>query len=168
MVRPLLTENDEVPDPRPVPEPPRWVRGVLVLMVAALGGVFVIARLLNPYEADGTPRRQGTHQQAPLGLPPCTFHEKTGYPCPSCGMTTSFALLVRGDVKNSLRANAVGTLLAVVCAGLIPYVLHFVIRKRPLLGLSLERVLTWVVLLFLGLMMLRWVVVLAFREWSSP
>ena len=49
-----------------------------------------------------------THRQ--LGLPPCTFKEMTGLPCPSCGMTSSFALLVRGDVMNSLRANAVGTL----------------------------------------------------------
>ena len=34
----------------------------------------------------------GTHQQ--LGLPPCNFVTLTGYPCPACGMTTSFALLV--------------------------------------------------------------------------
>ena len=34
-------------------------------------------------------------------------------------MTTSFALLVRGDVGASLRANWVGTLLAAFWAGLL-------------------------------------------------
>ncbi len=38
-----------------------------------------------------------------------------GVPCPSCGMTTSFAHFVRGQIPSSLRANAAGTLLAVVC-----------------------------------------------------
>ena len=31
-------------------------------------------------------------------MPPCNFVLMTGKPCPSCGMTTSFALLVRGDI----------------------------------------------------------------------
>ena len=54
-------------------------------------------------------------------MPPCNFKTWTGKPCPSCGMTTSFALLIRGDVANSLRANWVGTLLAGFCMVLIPY-----------------------------------------------
>ena len=70
---------------------------------------------LNPYDADGTPRTMATHTQ--LGMPPCNFVILTGKPCPSCGMTTSFALLVRGDVVASLRANWAGTLLAVLWAG---------------------------------------------------
>ena len=48
-----------------------------------------------------------THTQ--LGMPPCNFVVMTGKPCPACGMTTSFALLVRGDVGASLRANWAGT-----------------------------------------------------------
>ncbi len=35
----------------------------------------------------------GTHQQ--LGLPPCAFFKLTGIPCPSCGLTTSFAHAAR-------------------------------------------------------------------------
>ena len=31
----------------------------------------------------------GTHTQ--LGMPPCMFREATGYPCMTCGMTTSFS-----------------------------------------------------------------------------
>src|SRR5262245_22992061 len=80
-----------------------WVRAALVVMAVALVMVFAIAWRLDPYTEDGTARSMATHRQ--LGLPPCTFMEVTGVPCPSCGMTTSFALLIRGDVANSLRAN---------------------------------------------------------------
>ena len=75
-----------------------WVRGILVGVVIGLVGVFAIAIKLDPYQDDGAPRVIATHQQ--LGLPPCTFLEVTGVPCPACGMTTSFALLVRGDRKS--------------------------------------------------------------------
>ena len=63
----------------------------------------------------------------------------TGVPCPSCGMTTSFALLLHGDIANSLRANAVGTLLAVFCLVLIPWSLACVVFKRFFLIVSLDR-----------------------------
>jgi hypothetical protein len=55
-----------------------------------------------------------THTQ--LGMPPCNFVTLAGKPCPSCGMTTSFALLVRGDVAASLRANWVGSIICVLWA----------------------------------------------------
>src|SRR6516162_9941646 len=94
-----------------------YVRGLLLSMAAGLAAVFVIAFWLNPYTADGSPRTMATHTQ--LGIPPCNFVVLTGKPCPACGMTTSFALLVRGDVGASLRANWVGTLLAGFWAGLL-------------------------------------------------
>src|SRR5207247_928784 len=81
-------------------------------------GGFVLAVYLNPYK-DGRVWFEGTRQQ--LGLPTCTFKEVTGLPCPACGMTSSFALLVRGDVVNSLRATAAGTVLAVLLLGVIPW-----------------------------------------------
>jgi hypothetical protein len=140
-----------------------WARGLLVGMALGLVAVFVTAWKLNPYGEDGAPLRMETHRQ--LGLPPCTFYDITGLPCPSCGMTTSFALLVRGDVANSLRANAVGTLLALFCLALIPWSLASVACKRSLFVRSLERALTVVVLLLLGAMMLRWAIVLGLAWW---
>src|SRR5437879_4974629 len=120
MVPPLVEQTKKSQGPADViPVLNKWVRGILLLATAGLVTVFVIAAKLNPYDANGQARRMETHRQ--LHLPPCTFYQMTGLPCPSCGMTTSFSLLMHGDVPNSLRANAVGTLLAVFCLALIPW-----------------------------------------------
>ena len=39
-------------------------------------------------------------------LPPCIFRTLTGYRCPSCGMTHSVNALFAGDLRESLRQNA--------------------------------------------------------------
>jgi hypothetical protein len=136
-----------------------WIRALLVAVLVGLAGVFAVAYWLNPYEADGTARRIATHQQ--LGLPPCTFVDVTGIPCPACGMTTSFALFVRADVANSLRANWVGTLLAGFCALVVPWAALSIVRGRPLWVRSLEKAFLGVLAGLLGLMLLRWAVVVA-------
>ena len=150
---PPSTRRFRTPDDRLEP----WVRGILVGIVIGLVGVFAIAIRLDPYRGDGSPRALATHQQ--LGLPPCTFLEVTGVPCPACGMTTSFSLLVRGDLMNSLRANWVGTLLAGFCLALIPWGVYAIAYGRSLFVRSLERALIGVVLVVLLLTMLRWGIV---------
>src|SRR5262249_43562376 len=115
----------------------RWVRVALAAMLVGLVTVFVIAWRLDPYRAGGSARRVEAHQQ--LGLPPCSFLDVTGVPCPACGMTTSFALLVRADVPASLRANWVGTLLAAFCLCLVPWAAVSVARGRALFVRDLER-----------------------------
>lgn len=133
-------------------------RGALLLVVALLVGVFVTAALLNPYDANNEPRRWETHTQ--LGLPECSFKTMTGQPCPSCGMTTSFSLLMHGDAVNSVRVNFAGTLLAVFLLLSIPWALVAVVRRRLLFIASLEYALTWVVAFFLALLLVRWAFVL--------
>src|SRR5438128_7346592 len=120
--------------------------------------VFGLAAWLKPYDAAGQALKMETHRQ--MGLPPCTFKAMTGMPCPSCGMTTSFALLIRGDVWNSLKANAVGTLLAAFCLALVPWSLVCSLRGRPLFIISMERALTTIIVGFVVLMLLRWGIVL--------
>ena len=39
-------------------------------------------------------------------LPPCILRTLTGYRCPSCGMTHSVNALFAGDLRESLRQNA--------------------------------------------------------------
>jgi hypothetical protein len=142
-----------------------WVRGTLAGAALGLTAVFAVALWLDPYQADGNARRMETHRQ--LGLPACTFYSVTGLPCPSCGMTTSFALLVRGDVGNSLRANAVGTLLALFGMVLIPWAVTAAFTGRTPFVRSLERAVTVVVLVFLTLMLLRWAVVIGMGWWRT-
>lgn len=133
-----------------------WVRGSLVGVVIGLTAIFVIAYRINPYAADGSAHRMGTHMQ--LGIPPCTFMGMTGWPCPSCGMTTSFALLVRGDVPNSLRANWVGTLLAGLGGLTIPWALAGIFLGRPLFLRSLEKTLLVIITTLVFLLSLRWAI----------
>ncbi len=141
-----------------------WVRGALVGIALSLTAVFTVAVCLNPYQPDGTALRMETHRQ--MNLPECGFKKFTGLPCPACGMTTSFALLVRGDVWNSLRANAVGTMLAVIGLATIPWSLASVVCGRPLFIRSMERTMLLIVGGFVTLMMLRWVIVLLL-SWRS-
>src|SRR5712691_11955934 len=90
---PMPVEDEELTTVLPLDDGDRlavWVRSLLILIAAALIAVLTTAILLRPYDEEGKPRTQETHLQ--LGLPRCAFYEKTGYPCPSCGFTTSFAL----------------------------------------------------------------------------
>ena len=151
-----LTEQPQLPECAP-PILNWWVRGTLLFMALGFSLVFSIAVWLNPYREDGTALRGETHRQ--LGLPPCTFKVLAGLPCPSCGMTTSFSLLLHGDLWNSLRANAVGTMLALGGLLFVPWSLATVARKRPLFIVSMERALIVAVLAFLILMLVRWCLV---------
>ena len=65
------------------------------------GAILLTAGLLTP-----DPTGHGTHEQ--LGLPSCSFMARTGYPCPTCGMTTSVAAAVRGRLAGAFKANAFG------------------------------------------------------------
>lgn len=86
---------------RLVPARDRVLGGVLAspsLVVLAL------AHHLTP-----SPSGYGTHLQ--LGLRPCTFLTLTGWPCPMCGMTTTFAWLAHGHPVEALRTQPFGLVL---------------------------------------------------------
>lgn len=132
----------------------------MLLVAGGWVAVFITAIRLHPYDAEGQPLRLETHRQ--LGLPACKFYESFQKPCPACGLTTSFALLMHGDVGASLRANFVGTLLAIFGFAAIPWCLHAFWRGRYLWIRSLEPAL----LVFVGtvalLLLIRWGLVLLF------
>jgi uncharacterized protein DUF2752 len=69
----------------------------------------VVAAFLNP-ASEGL----GTHKQ--LGKPACGFYVRTGYPCPTCGMTTAFAHTVRGELYQAFAVQPAGALAALLCA----------------------------------------------------
>ena len=149
-----LDEEESVDEARPLH---RWVRAALVTLTVPWIIVFGLSIWLDPYE-DGEPREMGTHQQ--LGLPPCQFNTMTGAPCPSCGMTTSFALLLHADVWNSMKANFAGTALAVFGLLFIPWAFMSAFCGRFVLVRSIEMVVFRLALIFLFIMFGRWAYVL--------
>lgn len=74
--------------------------------VVFLCGLAVLA-LAAWLEPDG--RGIGTHEQ--LGLGTCTFLWLSGWPCPMCGGTTSWALMAEGRVLEALVTQPFGVLL---------------------------------------------------------
>ena len=70
----------------------RWSQGPVLERVFSLflllgfGCVLALSAYLEPSSAG-----HGTHQQ--LGLAGCSFLTLTGYACPMCGATTTFALM---------------------------------------------------------------------------
>jgi hypothetical protein len=44
-------------------------------------------------------------------MPPCSLLQHTGLPCPTCGLTTSFANSVRLRLGAAVHANPVGPIL---------------------------------------------------------
>lgn len=82
---------------------------VASLSLAALS-LLAVAAWLQPSSAG-----IGTHTQ--LGIPTCSWPMAMGLPCPSCGMTTAFALAADGRFIDSARAQPIGFVLAVATAG---------------------------------------------------
>ncbi len=103
------------------------LRLALTLLAIGLAALLGVAWALEP-----NPKGRGTHEQ--LGLPPCTFVVLFGRPCPTCGMTTSWAWLMRGEVRAALRANASGTLLGMLALVGVPWLLASAGRGRWLPG----------------------------------
>jgi hypothetical protein len=63
----------------------------------------------------------GTHQQ--LGLPPCTFLFLTGFPCPFCGMTTSWTHAAHGQILSSIAVQPMGFVLFSIDFALVVWLL---------------------------------------------
>lgn len=75
------------------------VRGGVI--AAACWALVVTATMLTPQQGG-----YGTHEQ--LGLPPCSTLARTGYPCPSCGLTTAVSAAAHGQVITAVRAQPFG------------------------------------------------------------
>jgi hypothetical protein len=167
MTSPSITTEIDTREPIDAqPYMPFVVRGALLSVAAFLILIFSIAIYLDPYLRDESgkivgARRSGTHTT--MGLPPCTFKETTGLPCPSCGMTSSFALLIRGDLLNSVEANFAGTMLGAVCLLAIPWALASVWKQRLLFVRSFEMVFMIGLATFMSIMLLRWIVVIGVK-----
>ena len=96
-------------------------------MAAGLVVVLLLSWWLKP-----DPRGLGTHEQ--LMLFPCNFHALTRLPCPFCGMTTAFAHMARGQVREALLAQPIGAVGFVACALLLPIAIGGLSTGRDPIG----------------------------------
>jgi hypothetical protein len=122
---------------------------VLALLGLGLFVLLVIAAVLHP-----DPHHFGTHRQ--LGLPPCTFYELCGVPCPTCGMTTAWAHVLHGEILRSLHANAGGAMLAMLAIITAPVSLLTAIRGRRFGWLPGDRWNLWIAGSVLAVVLVQW------------
>jgi len=64
-------------------------------VLQAVAAVFCVLVIGVSVYLEPDPRGYGTHEQ--LGFPPCSLAEAFHFPCPTCGLTTSFAHM--GDLE---------------------------------------------------------------------
>ena len=129
----------------------RWNDRLAVIGAGGLLiGLLAIAAWLSPSQSG-----LGTHRQ--LGLPPCTLLDWYGIRCPSCGMTTAWSHLMRGQIVPALRANAGGAMLAVAALVGGPWLLASGIRGRWLETWLAESWLIALAVLILATTLTQWI-----------
>lgn len=123
------------PTSQPSPTMVRAVRWQAAGAGLGLMLLMIVASQLTP-----DPRGYGTHQQ--LGLGECSFFRAWQIGCPSCGMTTAWSHLMRGEIGAAAGANVAGLVLGILALLAIPWLLASSLRGRwcylrPSLGLLL-------------------------------
>lgn len=98
-------------------------RLISISFLLVTGFVLALSLYLEP-SAEG----HGTHTQ--LGLNSCTFLAWTEFPCPMCGMTTTFALMAHGRVFQAIANQPMGVVLFLVTLCTFFVSLKEVIRPR--------------------------------------
>jgi hypothetical protein len=117
-----VTKQPDFRSPSATPIPSEYSksdRTRYIAMGMVSGAVLIVARLLQP-SSHGV----GTHEQ--LGLPACAFLHFTGIPCPSCGLTTSFAHAARLHFYEALAAQPFGLILFCLTALSVPLSFFFI------------------------------------------
>jgi hypothetical protein len=97
-------------------------KSVAIGLLVAACCVLAVARWLEPAACG-----YGTHTQ--LGLPPCNFLRITHLPCPSCGLTTSFAYAIRFQFWKAFLANPFGLIAFFGTVSLIPSAIFLLWRR---------------------------------------
>ncbi|WP_146117762.1 MULTISPECIES: DUF2752 domain-containing protein [Pirellulaceae] len=136
----------EVPTPRPL----RWYERLLL----GTGGLILAVLLGTAAWLTPSARGMGTHQQ--LGLPPCTMVQLTGMRCPSCGMTTSWSYLMKGNVVGSLKANSAGCLMGLIALVLSPWFMSSAIVGRMTVRVPGDAVLITITMLVVAVTLVDW------------
>jgi hypothetical protein len=137
----------------------------IVLLVGLLTAVFGVARWLHPWDERGRPLRRGTHEQ--LGLAPCHFLRATGWPCPTCGLTTSVSLTVHGDIGAAMKAHPMGPALVVLGLAVWGWGVAMLVRGRWLGPTLRDEWIAAAVVVLVGGLAVAWTVRWA-ASWHRP
>lgn len=117
-------------------------------------GTILVLVLFAAAHLEPDPTGLGTHEQ--WGLPPCTMRQILGVPCPSCGMTTSFAHFVRGQFWQAAQANTAGLLLAACCVVQIPWSYYIALTGRSRSVYTPAEILLWILLIVTLTALIQW------------
>ncbi len=101
---PLAPPIQEAPPAPPYQVPAASALSVRVwslFTIGVAGSMLGIGIWLRP-----SPLGHSTHME--LGLPPCGFMEKFGYPCPTCGCTTAVSYFSHGQLLSSFLTQPFG------------------------------------------------------------
>ena len=96
----------------------------------------------------------GTHTQ--LGLPPCVFFKLTGIPCPTCGLTTSFAHSARLHFHEAFITQPFGVLLFSLTAFSIPLFIVLLRRRIAWSTVILARGVDWLIYFLIAAGLAGW------------
>ncbi|MBN2295876.1 MAG: DUF2752 domain-containing protein [Pirellulales bacterium] len=124
-------------------------------LVAAVVGLAMLCPLAIAFLLVPDSRGHGTHEQ--LGLPPCTMVVLFGIRCPTCGSTTAFAYLARGQLIKAFGANVSATLLALLSVPAGIWVCLSAIRGRWLMVVPSGVAAIVVAMVFLTIAIIDWV-----------
>jgi hypothetical protein len=151
------------PVARPLaPEPSRAGPGERIsaaIIAAACLALLIVASRLTP-----DPALTGTHTQ--LGLQPCGLLVASGFPCPTCGMTTAFAAAAGARPLTALAAQPMGAVMALGTAVLFWGAVHVAVLGSNLGRIGARLLRPSVVWAAAGLGVLAWVYTIArIRGW---
>jgi hypothetical protein len=128
--------------------------GILGRLVALLVSTACLALMLIAAHLTPDPAGMGTHTQ--LHLEPCQFALHTGLPCPTCGITTSFAWLARGNFPAAFYVQPMGALIALAVIATFWVGLYTTFTGRAVYRLLLLGPTRYYVPLVVALVILAW------------
>ncbi|MBL8187388.1 MAG: DUF2752 domain-containing protein [Acidobacteria bacterium] len=124
------------------------------------GSTLLLARWLTP-SANGF----GTHEQ--LGLPPCFFFKLTGIPCPSCGLTTSFAHSARLHFYQAFITQPFGVIAFCLTVVGIPLLLYLLRRRITWANFIRAKGVDYLIYFLIATYLLSWLYKIAAVKWLA-
>jgi len=134
-----------------------WTASERLAFASVAGILWVLIGMASWLVPD--PAGVGTHQQ--LGLPGCTMLTVFGVRCPACGMTTSWAHTLDGDLVSGIRASLSGVLMCLASLFLMLAFTCFAISGRGYRGIRLSLCLLILLGSIVSISVVEWLIRLA-------